>query len=78
MAKSSGPRYVCSNCSAGYASWVGRCSNCGEWNTLQQQVDVATISKGTVGNKLNIQSVAKAASTKTPRIATDIAEVDNV
>jgi DNA repair protein RadA/Sms len=28
--------YVCSNCGEEYIQWQGRCSNCGEWNTLKE------------------------------------------
>ena len=31
-------RYVCQKCGASYAKWAGRCENCGEWNTLLEQV----------------------------------------
>lgn len=31
-------RYVCQGCSASYPKWMGRCENCGEWNTLLEQV----------------------------------------
>jgi len=55
-------RYECSSCGAIHTSWSGKCSTCGEWNTVQQQLDVAAadISKG--GRSLQasyIQKVAK-------------------
>mgnify|MGYP003017780091 CR=1 FL=1 len=25
--------YVCSNCGADSPKWLGKCPNCGEWNT---------------------------------------------
>jgi DNA repair protein RadA/Sms len=28
--------HVCTNCSAEYVNWVGRCSTCHEWNTVQE------------------------------------------
>ena len=28
--------YVCSNCGQESAKWMGRCPNCGEWNTFKQ------------------------------------------
>ncbi|MBO4855027.1 DNA repair protein RadA [Candidatus Saccharibacteria bacterium] len=31
-------RYVCQNCGTSFAKWAGRCENCGEWNTLLEQV----------------------------------------
>lgn len=33
-------KYVCSNCGAEFIQWMGRCPNCGEWNTLEEQADV--------------------------------------
>jgi DNA repair protein RadA/Sms len=30
--------YVCQNCGAESAKWVGRCNSCGEWNTFTEQV----------------------------------------
>ena len=31
--------YVCIHCGYGSASWLGRCPNCGQWNTLKEQID---------------------------------------
>lgn len=36
--------FVCQNCGAVYAKWVGRCTDCGEWNTLIEQVIEASQS----------------------------------
>ena len=30
--------YVCSNCGATSAKWIGRCPSCGEWNTYNEEV----------------------------------------
>ena len=37
MAKSKSV-YVCQNCGAESAKWVGKCNSCGEWNTFVEQV----------------------------------------
>lgn len=37
MAKSSSV-FICSNCGAKFSKWQGKCSDCGEWNTLQETV----------------------------------------
>lgn len=29
--------FVCENCGAGYSKWVGKCSVCGEWNTVKEE-----------------------------------------
>ena len=30
--------YVCQSCGAVHAKWAGRCSSCGEWNTLTEEI----------------------------------------
>jgi DNA repair protein RadA/Sms len=78
MAKSLGVRYVCSNCGAAYRSWIGRCSSCGEWNTLTEQVEISTATAGASGNQLDVKSISQAAGTKTPRYQTGLEEIDEV
>ena len=33
--------YVCQNCGAHFGKWSGQCSDCGEWNTLVEAVNVS-------------------------------------
>ena len=28
--------YVCSNCGQESAKWIGKCPNCGQWNTFKE------------------------------------------
>ena len=37
MAKSRS-QFVCQQCAATYPKWAGKCENCGEWNSLLEQV----------------------------------------
>ena len=30
--------FVCQNCGTTYAKWVGKCDNCGQWNSLVEQI----------------------------------------
>jgi len=78
MAKALGLKYVCSNCGATYSSWMGRCTTCGEWNTITEQVSITTATAGSSGKKLAPKSVSKALAIKTERIKSGIAEVDEV
>ena len=78
MAKSLGVKYFCSACGAASSTWTGRCQNCGEWNTLQPQVEVSTATAGTSGQRLPTQSAYQAAKSKTPRISSSLPEVDTV
>ena len=57
-------KYVCQNCGASYSKWAGRCENCGEWNTLLEQVATtetevkSALAKGAVsGKKLDAVSI---------------------
>ena len=44
MAKTS-KIFICSNCGATYTKWLGKCTNCGEWNTIEEQIIDKTESK---------------------------------
>jgi DNA repair protein RadA/Sms len=78
MAKSLGVKYICSACGAPSASWTGRCQSCGEWNTLQEQVEISTATAGSSGKRLQTETVSKAILTKMPRVMTGMADVDTV
>ncbi len=76
--KSLGVRFVCSSCGENFSTWTGRCRNCGEWNTLVEQVDISTSTAGSSGKTLNTENLASAAKKQTPRITTKIREADSV
>jgi DNA repair protein RadA/Sms len=78
MAKSLGIKYICSNCGTGYATWTGRCQNCGEWNTLAEQVEISASAAKSTGKKLKTEDVSKAVADKPKRIGSGISEVDTV
>lgn len=78
MAKTLGVKFVCSACGEGFASWAGRCRNCGEWNTLQEQIEVTTQTAGGSGHILEVESIAKAAKSQLKRLKTQISELDLV
>lgn len=79
MAKKPASRYVCSNCGAVQSSWSGKCPQCGEWNTLEEQLAPATVAGSVAkGRALRPQSVAQAAGADRARLQTNIPEVDDV
>lgn len=73
-------RYECTSCGSVHTSFAGKCSVCGEWNTIQQQIDVAStdISKG--GRKLstNIISEVVKKSADAKRISSHDEQLDVV
>lgn len=79
MAKKPSVKYVCSNCGAESNSWSGRCYNCGEWNTLEEQLSSVVVNNvKSAGRTLQPQSVSKSISKDHHRLPIGISEVDNV
>lgn len=78
MAKKGSITYVCQNCGQVHGSWMGKCSACGEWNTIIEQLDETALT-APAGKKLQYKEVS--AITKqddAPRIAAGVSEVDTV
>ncbi|HEV2707031.1 MAG TPA: DNA repair protein RadA [Pyrinomonadaceae bacterium] len=46
MAKAQGTVYVCQNCGHQSRKWLGKCPDCGEWNSLVEERARATAGKG--------------------------------
>lgn len=80
MAKKLAVQFICSNCGAVYAAWAGRCAECQEWNTLQEEVLTSLVGteRSVRGRTLTVQPVDVSASRDQPRLASGIAEVDTV
>jgi len=75
-------RYVCQNCGHVSPKWLGRCPDCGEWNSLVEEV--ATPPPARAGRRsptatpvqpISIADVTKAAEARTP---IGLAEFDRV
>ena len=80
MAKK-GVQYVCANCGTVYQSWAGKCQQCGEWNTLQEEavLDTAvTGGKPSSGRALSPISVNASVKHDQQRLMTGISDVDIV
>ncbi|MBA3758536.1 DNA repair protein RadA [Candidatus Saccharibacteria bacterium] len=79
MVKKGSVRFVCNNCAAISSTWSGRCNSCGEWNTLQEQLSVASLTNAaTAGSVLKPQGVNASLANDYKRLTTGVDEVDNV
>jgi DNA repair protein RadA/Sms len=76
----SATRYICSNCGAVSQSWSGKCQQCGEWNTLQEETVFESFGTSSTpkGRKLSTVDIAKAIGQDQNRIKTNINDVDQV
>ncbi len=71
--------FICSNCNYGSGSWMGKCPDCGQWNTFQEQVDPDSTKKTQEKIKpLTLTPLAKINTPMRPRLATGIYEFDRV
>ena len=76
--------FVCQNCGASYPKWTGKCENCGEWNTLVEQVIetkgasavARSHSRGKILKPQSMRSIAAEDSVR--RLPTGIADLDAV
>ena len=76
--------FVCQNCGTSYPKWTGKCENCGEWNTLVEQIVetkgasavARSHSRGKILKPQSMRSIAAEDSVK--RLPTGIADLDAV
>lgn len=76
--------FVCQNCGASYPKWTGKCENCGEWNTLVEQIIetkgasavARSHSHGKILKPQSMRSIAAEDSVK--RLPTGISDLDAV
>ncbi len=79
-------RFICQKCGASYAKWAGRCENCGEWNSLLEQVapteaeSKSALARGAVsGKKLEAVSINTIEpSDAGSRLSSGFNDLDNV
>ncbi|MDE6722633.1 MAG: DNA repair protein RadA [Eubacterium sp.] len=82
MAKSKSV-YVCSECGFESAKWYGKCPECGEWNTMSEELATVSSGKGN-GIKKSVSSVQKVMRLNEitgdveKRVSTGIKEFDRV
>lgn len=76
-------RFVCGNCGASYTKWTGRCENCGEWNTLSEEIvdsGSSAVARGSVAGKILVpQTIGSIESSELQnRLNTGFKELDDV
>lgn len=75
--------YVCQNCAATSAKWIGKCNSCGEWNTYVEEVMsgkssspvITSSSNRTAGKALRLDQIQ---TENTQRYACGVGELDRV
>lgn len=73
--------YVCSNCGGNFAKWVGKCTDCGTWNSLQETLKDASshrYSNSWTGQVSEVKKLHQISSKESIRVSTKIPELDRV
>ncbi len=80
--------YSCSECGAQFPKWTGQCQDCGDWNTLQEEVapsrPVASAANPKAARfegfapKADVQKLQQVSVKGTPRFGTGLNELDRV
>ncbi len=77
MKKNNSVKYVCSVCSSTYSKWIGKCDNCGSWNTLYEENNSLSSLDEKNSIIIELNSLKQTEITRN-RILTDIKEFDQV
>ena len=71
--------FICQNCGTNSPKWMGKCNNCGEWNTFVEEI-VETKSAGNkpVATKTKPQLLQEISNENRQRIITSDSELNRV
>ncbi len=73
--------FICQQCGYHSPSWMGKCPECGSWNSLVETVEESQKSKvksQKLGEKASPQKLTEVTTVNTKRIATGFSEFDRV
>lgn len=74
-------RYVCQNCGATSARWVGKCSVCGAWDSYVEEIinsGATSKNKASKDKKVSVTRLSEIEGDGNARIITGINELDRV
>jgi DNA repair protein RadA/Sms len=77
-------QYVCTECGATSAKWMGRCPSCGRWQTLAEEVIATETPAKRAAAAVSAEAGSKAlrlsevGASEQPRLSTGISEFDRV
>src|SRR5512144_3172495 len=80
MKKTKTSQFVCQECGGSSAKWVGKCPDCGAWNSMVEESVVARETSTWTGLSQNQATLLSDSANiaAQPRTSTGIAELDRV
>lgn len=71
--------YICQNCGSNYPQWLGQCKNCGEWNTLVEEIVEKSAPKNySDKSRQHLINIIEVETTEEQRITTPSEELNRV
>src|SRR5690606_15614667 len=71
--------YFCQNCGTQYSQWMGQCKNCGQWNTLVEEIIEKPSHKSLPSrSKQHVINIIEVETSEEPRIKTPSEELNRV
>src|SRR3990172_1886545 len=70
--------YVCQSCGYQTPKWLGRCSDCGQWNSFVEERTGSSTRHGLVSAAGAVQTIAAISLDPQPRLRTGIVEFDRI
>lgn len=75
-------RFVCQSCGYVTSKWLGKCPECGAWDSLVEEAEVSTKSRSYLpierAEKIKPKTISSVAQVKLERLVTGIREFDRV
>ena len=78
MARKPATVFACTACGAQSPQWLGRCPECGGWNTLAEEREALRASAGTPATGSAPVRLSDVSASELPRLPTGIADMDRV
>ncbi len=78
MARKPPTVFACSACGAQSPQWLGRCPECGGWNTLVEEREAPRAAGPAAAGASSAVRLSDVAGAEVPRIPTGMADVDRV
>ncbi len=76
--------FVCTECGANYPKWMGKCTTCGSWNTIEEELVAAPVVNSKIGalstpsSSSSPKAIKDIDATDEARVKTGMSELDRV
>ncbi len=70
--------FVCRECGCTVSNWVGKCPECGQWNTMEEETPIALTATPAVARVADVKPLSEIAPQDHIRTGTGMGELDRV